>query len=255
MDAHDRRTLAKAGLGAAPPLLLAALECFHPHPHDLLQLDTGTWLFVHYAQIPLFPLAALSVASLLSGCRDITAMVSRVALFIFAVGFVAFDTAAGVVTGILVRAAQASSDPESWRGAIDAVWWHPIVGQVRQGHVPSLSAIGAAALSIGTVAAALSLRRAGRPVVPLALLALSGFGLEVFNTHAWPGGPLTFGGIALAVGWLLWEQTRSTASVMDPPTDPLGIMQRRATVERRRYWRPAADPAEEGRTLSEWSAD
>lgn len=255
MDAHDRRRLAKAGLGAAPPLLLAILELFHPHARDLLQLDTTTWLFVHYGQIPLFPLAALSVVALLSGCRDITATVSRVALFVFAVSFVAFDTAAGVVTGILVQAAQASSDPESWRAAIDTVWGHPIVGQLRQDHIPSLSTIGAAALSIGTVATAVSLRRAGRAAVPLVLLALSGFGLQFFNTHAWPGGPLTFGGIALAVAWLQWQGAGSTALAMDPPVDPLGIMQRRATVERRRYWRPAADPAQAGRTLSEWSAD
>jgi hypothetical protein len=117
-----------------------------------------------------------------------------------AVGFVAFDTAAGVVTGILAQAAQASPDPESWRAALDAVWWHPIVGQLRQGQTPSLAVVGSAALSIGTVAAALSLRRAGRPAVPLVLLALSGFGLQVFNTHAWPGGPLTFGGNSAMIG-------------------------------------------------------
>jgi hypothetical protein len=210
---------------------------------------------VHYAQIPLFPLAALSIAALLIGLRDVTAIVSRVALFVFAVGFVAFDTAAGVVTGILVQAAQASPDPESWRAALDAVWWHPIVGQLRQGQTPSLAVVGSAALSIGTVAAALSLRRAGRPAVPLVLLALSGFGLEVFNTHAWPGGPLTFGGIGLAVAWLQWQGARSTVGAREPPVDPLGIMQRRATVERRRYWRPAAEPADEGRSLSELSTD
>ena len=254
MDAHGRQTLAKAGLGAVPPLLLAVLECFHPHPHDLLRMNTDIWLFVHYAQIPLFPLAALSVVALLGGRRDITATVSRVALFVFAVAFVAFDTAAGAVTGILVQAAQASSDPESWRAAIDAVWWHPIIGQVRQDHVPSLAAIGAVSLSIGTMAAALSLHRAGYRAVPLALLALSGFGLQVFNTHAWPGGPLTFGGIALAVAWLQWQGARATVAVSEPPADPLGIMQRRAPVERRRYWRPAEDAADEGRSLPEYGS-
>lgn len=245
MDAHGRRTSATTGLGAVPPLLLAVLEVFHPQPHDLLRLDTNLWLFVHYAQVALFPLAALSISALLAGRRDLTATVSRIALFVFAVCFVAFDTAAGLVTGILVQAAQASPDPESWRAAIDTVWWHPILGQVRQDHIPSLSAIGAAALSIGTVAAALSLRRAERPALPLALLALSGFGLQVFDTHAWPGGPLTFGGIALAVAWLQWQGAHVTVGAGDPPVDPLGIMQRRAPVERRRYWRPANDPAEE----------
>jgi hypothetical protein len=129
MDAHGRRTLAKAGLGAAPPLLLAVLAYFQPQPQDLLKLDVDGWLFAHYAQIPLFPLVALSVAALLGNCRDLTAKVSRAALFVFAVAFVAFDAAAGAVTGILVQAAQASSDPESWRAAIDTVWWHPIMAR------------------------------------------------------------------------------------------------------------------------------
>jgi hypothetical protein len=38
------------------------------------------------------------------------------------------------------------------------------------------------------------------------LLAASSFGIAIFATHAWPGGPLTFGGLALAGGWLLWER-------------------------------------------------
>jgi hypothetical protein len=33
------------------------------------------------------------------------------------------------------------------------------------------------------------------------LLALSSFGIAIFKTHAWPGGPLTFGGIAIASVW------------------------------------------------------
>ena len=69
MDALGRRTLAKAGLGAVPPLLLAVLAYFHPQPQDLLKLDVDSWLLVHYAQIPLFPLVALSIAALLGHCR------------------------------------------------------------------------------------------------------------------------------------------------------------------------------------------
>jgi hypothetical protein len=43
------------------------------------------------------------------------------------------------------------------------------------------------------------------------LLAASSFGIAIFATHAWPGGPLTFGGLALAGGWLLWERGRVKA--------------------------------------------
>ena len=44
------------------------------------------------------------------------------------------------------------------------------------------------------------------------LLALSSFGIGIFKTHAWPGGPLTFGGLAMAAGWLLWERAQQVAA-------------------------------------------
>jgi hypothetical protein len=193
-------------LVVGPPLLLAILEVFHPHPGDLLKLDLRMWLMVHYLQIPLFPLVALAVAVLLRGRTDIAATLSRVVMFVFGVSYTAFDTAAGVVTGILVEAARASDNPDAWRPAIEAVWTHPIVGGSPLMAAPLLAVVGAVGLSVGTVTAAISLKRAGSSWAPVALLALAGFGLSIFKTHAWPGGPLTFGGLALAGVWLEWER-------------------------------------------------
>jgi hypothetical protein len=105
----------------AMPLLLAVIEVFHPHPHDLLNLDVHTWMMIHYAQIPLFPLSALAVITLVRGRSDAAAIICRLAMFVFAVSYVAFDTAAGVVTGILVQSAHASGTPEAWRAPIEAV--------------------------------------------------------------------------------------------------------------------------------------
>jgi hypothetical protein len=229
------RTPGNITLIVSAPLLLALLEFFHPHPHDLLQLDVRAWLFVHYAQIPLFALSALAVANLVRGCPGLTATVCRVAMFLFACSFMAFDTAAGVVTGILVEAARASTDPETWRIPIDTVWLHPVVGGVRISAAPSLATLGAASLAVGTVAAAVTLRRAGHAWPPLLLLAGSGFGIELFNTHAWPGGPLTFGGIALAAGWLHWRAVRAPA-VLQTSSAPIAA---RVPFERRRNWSPS----------------
>jgi hypothetical protein len=167
---------------------------------------------VHYAQIPLFPLAAIAMALLVRGRDDITAVLCRVSMFVFAISYVAFDTAAGVVTGILVSAAQTSGMPETWRAPIDAVWTHPIVGGSPLVPAPFLAVLGSVALSIGVVAAAISLKRAGRSWAPTVLLALSGFGIGIFKTHAWPGGPLTFGGLAAAAAWLEWERARNERS-------------------------------------------
>jgi hypothetical protein len=81
------------------PLLLAVTEVFHPHPHDLLNVDVHTWMAVHYAQIPLFPLSALAVITLLRGRSDAAAIISRIAMFVFAVSYVAFDTCSGSGNG------------------------------------------------------------------------------------------------------------------------------------------------------------
>jgi hypothetical protein len=60
-------------LSVGVPLVLAVVELFHPHPADLLSLDVGTWLAVHYAQIVLFPLAALAVTALVRNHAGIAA--------------------------------------------------------------------------------------------------------------------------------------------------------------------------------------
>ena len=192
------------------PFVLAVVELFHPHPPDnMLTLDVQPWMFVHYAQILLFPLTALAVATLVRGQFGVAATLCRIAAFLFGVTYIAFDTAAGLVTGILVKAANASNTPDTWRAAIDTVWLNPIVGGAP---APFLAIFGSVALSIAATAAAVTLKRSGSSWLPLLLLVLSSFGIAIFKTHASPGGPVTFGGIALATAWLLWEK-RSRASI------------------------------------------
>src|SRR3979409_609361 len=99
MNAIGRRSF-ETVLIVGAPLALAVVEFFHPHPGDLSKLDVNRWLMVHYAQIPLFPLSAVSVALLVRGRENIGATLCRVAMFVFAVSYTSFDTAAGVVTGI-----------------------------------------------------------------------------------------------------------------------------------------------------------
>lgn len=191
------------------PVALAALavvELFHPH--ELMQLDVNVWLAVHYAQIPLFALAAIAVASLVRGMSGIAPAVCRAALFVFATSYIAFDTAAGIVTDILVSAARASAAQDAWRAAIEAVWAHPVVGAAPAVGLPLLAVLGSLALSVGAVAAATALRQSGRSWPPLVLFVVASFGIAVFRTHAWPGGPLTFGGMSVASAWLLREARR-----------------------------------------------
>jgi hypothetical protein len=152
------------------------------------------------------------MAALVRDRADIAAVLCRVALFTFAVSYVAFDTAAGIVTGIFVQAAHASGTPDTWRAPIDAVWAHPIMGGSPLIPAPFLAVLGSVALSTGAIAAEVSLKRSGSSWGPVVLLAISRFGIAIFKTHAWPGGPLTFGGLAIAAAWLQWERPRAPAA-------------------------------------------
>lgn len=196
------------------PLVLAIVEVFHPHPHDLFELDVSRWMFVHYAQIPLFPLSALSMVMLVRDRTDWAAWLCKAGMFVFAVAFTSFDTAAGLVVGLLVKGALASGHPEAWRGMIDALWFDPVLGGRGFTDAPLLGLIGRLSLSVGAVAGAVSLKRAGHGWAPILLLAAASFGINVFKSHSWPGGPLTFGGMALAAGWIRWESLRWQAKAV-----------------------------------------
>jgi hypothetical protein len=196
------------------PLALAVVELFHPHPHDVFQLDLQTWLVVHYLQLPLMPLAALAMTALVRGRPGLAAGVCRVGMFVFGVTYTAFDVAAGLVTGVLVKAAHAAGTPESWRAPVMEVWRHPVIGGA-PGTVPVFAVLGAVAWLVGALGAAAAVRRAGCSWPPVVLLVVSGLGLTVFRTHAWPGGPLTFGGLAAAAAWLQWERAARAKSGFD----------------------------------------
>jgi hypothetical protein len=145
---------------------------------------------------------------LVRGMSGFAPRMCRAAMFVFGISYVAFDTAAGIVTGVLVRAAYATTSPDAWRGPVLAVWNHPIIGGSSDG-APALAVIGTIAWLIGSLAAAVAVRRAAHSWLPIVFLVVSALGLFVFRTHAWPGGPVTFGALAIARAFVEWEADRS----------------------------------------------
>ena len=193
----------ETGFIVGAPLALALLELYHPLPHDLFGLDLRAWMLVHYLQIFLFPLAALALARLVGERRGFAAGLCRAGAFVFAVSWVAFDTAAGVTTGILLEGARASGAPEVWRAPIMSVWNHPVVGAgASPDSAPLLAVTGTFAWLIACLAAGFTLRRAGSSWPPVLLLAISAVAFGVFRTHAAPGGPIAFGALAAAAAWI-----------------------------------------------------
>src|SRR6516164_8441565 len=106
MKPSSHRPTFETGLAVGAPLALAVVEMFHPHPHDPFRLDLRTWLLVHYLQIPLFPLPALATIVLVRGLSGLAVEVCRVGMFVFAMSYTAFDTAAGMVTAVLAEDGQ-----------------------------------------------------------------------------------------------------------------------------------------------------
>ena len=100
---------------------------------------------------------------LIRGRRGFAAGLCRVAAFVFGVTWIAFDSVAGVATGILPQAAQASGSPEAWRAPVMSIWAHPIVGggATPDSAPPLLAVAGSLAWGIGSLAAAYTLRGAG----------------------------------------------------------------------------------------------
>jgi len=128
-------------------------------------------------------------------------------MFVFAVSFTAFDTAAGVVTGILVKEAQSTGMFEAWQQPIMTVWRHRIVGGA-PGTSPLLAVMGSVAWSVGLVGVAVGVWRTQRSWILVLLLIVSAFGLSVFKTHTWPGGPISFGALGMAAMWLERKRLR-----------------------------------------------
>lgn len=102
-------------LGA--PAALGLLEVWHPaHVYfDEMRSHAGHgdwWLLLHTLQMPLFPLVAAAVWLLLREIDHTLATLSRIALWIFAISYTAFDAIAGIATGILFRHVQGLSLPD-----------------------------------------------------------------------------------------------------------------------------------------------
>jgi hypothetical protein len=77
---------------------------------------------------------------------------------------------------------------------------------------PALAVIGTTAWLIGSLSAGAAVRRAGDSWLPVVFLMISALGLFLFRTHAWPGGPLSFGALALAAAGIAREDRHAFAS-------------------------------------------
>lgn len=178
----------------APPLVLAGFTVLHPNPDHNAQalMDASTWFMAfHMIQLALVGLVAISVFLLADRFGRASAWPTCIGLGIFLVFFSAYDTLAGIGTGLAMRGTRGLPDSqqdavfelvESWPAAEPWVFWLSIVGT------------GGWVLALGYLAVAT--RAAGASRSQWVFLGLAAFFLLL--GHPAPFGTLAFGSLFLA---------------------------------------------------------
>jgi hypothetical protein len=182
------------------PLLLAALEYFHPHSfigdvyHNLTpHLDL--WLMIHVVQLALFGGVAVVFFLMIQGIPGIAANLTRFFIWAFAVSYTAYDAIAGIATGSLIRIGVnfPSEDQGVVSKMIQQFYTDPIYGGTHS--IVSETASFAALLAVWGCAMTLWMNsRCAK--LPLVLYFIAG--PILWYSHAYPYGPTAFGLIFVA---------------------------------------------------------
>jgi hypothetical protein len=171
-----------------PPLLLAGLEIAHPQPRVNVQalLDASTWFAVfHVIQLTLIGFVAVSVLLLADSFERATAWATRIGIGMFLVFFSAYDTLAGIGTGLAMQSARSLSAAQQEGVFLVVKDWPGLAWPF------ALSIVGTAGWVIAVGALALSARRRGAPRSEWLLLGLAA--VFLLGGHPFPWGTLAFG--------------------------------------------------------------
>ena len=140
----DCRSRLRLVLLLLPPLLLAILETLHPQPEPTVQamLDVATWFAVFHAiQLVLIGLVALSVLLLADTLGMANTWAIRLGLGMFLVFFSAYDTLAGIGTGLAMRSARELSATQQ-EGVLAVVQDWPGLGTTLRPQHPRNTRLG-----------------------------------------------------------------------------------------------------------------
>jgi len=180
------------------PVLLSLLELGHPlldhrNPIHMLAPIVTWWIVLHLLLVPLFALMGWTFFLLLDGVQSPAATLSRYATIVYISFSIGYDTAVGLVSGIL--ASNAVALPSLQQGivqqSLQQLYMYPAI--VLSYYI----LLGSGIVAIGSAARALG--RAGVPAVPVILLL--GTILAAYS-HAIPFGPLGDACFFLAALWI-----------------------------------------------------
>ncbi|RDI72922.1 hypothetical protein [Halopelagius longus] len=194
------------------PLALAASLWFHPAAGDDVYGNLGpvvdTWLAVHVLLLLLFGLLGVCLYVLLMDFRGVLPTVGRIGVAVYLVFYIAFESIAGVATGVLIR--EAHRLPAEQRAGIETVVG-VIYGDPVNGLAGLFALVGTVGYLVAVVAIAAVRRRNGAPVLPLLLLVGSSVGLAAHGSSPWDSISILL--FAVAAGWLEVAETPTRAAV------------------------------------------
>jgi hypothetical protein len=193
-----------------PPLLLAGLEIAHPRPEMTVQaiMDASTWFATfHVIQLALIGLVAMSVLLLADSYGRATAWPTRIGIGMFLVFFSAYDTLAGIGTGLAMRSARALSAAQQEGVFLVVKDWPGLAAPF------ALSILGTGGWVVAVGALALAARRQAVPRREWLVLGLAAVFLML--GHPFPGGTLAFGSFFVAALCYELRSSRDLQSASD----------------------------------------
>jgi hypothetical protein len=183
------------------PLLWIVLALLHPHEPE----EADRWLFVHFAQLALTPFLAFAVWTLLDGIHSEVATVSRIALVAWVVFFSAYDSVAGIATGLLSRYAEGLPGEE--QAAVTSAIGYLFNDGLLTGGAVVLGAVTTLAWPAAVISGGIALRRSGARLFVAVALGVS----ALFAFHA--SYPAVIGLLSLLASAAMTAHERAQAEV------------------------------------------
>lgn len=169
---------------AAPGLVLAGAGL--THPRELTTATAHHWWTLHVWLLPLFPLLAVVIWTLVRGESGVVAWMARIAAYGYAVFYTGLDTVTGIAAGVA-----ADTDPSG----------HAADRLIRLGNQLAIPGIWSYLIAVA-LTGIVSVRRDGTPALPGALIIV-GAAIPFYFAHIyWPIGVLAMVGTAIGAAAL-----------------------------------------------------
>jgi hypothetical protein len=168
-------------------------------------IDVSTWFAIFHAiQLVLIGLVAVSVLLLADSFGCATAWATRLGVGLFLIFFSAYDTLAGIGTGLAMRSARTLSAPQQGGVFLVVKDWPGLA-------LPfALSILGTGGWVIAVGSLALAARRQAAPRREWVVLALAA--IFLLGGHPFPWGTLAFGGFFVAALFHEWNSSRAVVA-------------------------------------------